>query len=136
MPEWMADIYGKVVEWKNPLAVVLGGATGALARYAVSHWAAQYHAIITFPWHTFGINILGSFALGLLVVWYRQQPQPIWWFLLGTGFCGGFTTFSTFSLELLMLLEKGRTGSATAYAAGSVAAGIAGVMLAMRISRG
>ena len=127
MPDWLTG-------WANPLAVLLGGAAGAWCRYAVGHWAAQFHAIQTFPWHTFAVNVLGSFVLGLVAVWYRDRPA--WFLLLGTGFCGGFTTFSTFSVELVTMLAKGRTAAAVAYAAGSVAAGIAGAVVAMRLARG
>ena len=118
------------------LVVVLGGGAGALARYAVGHWAsARYpQALLDFPWHTFGINVLGSFVLGLVAVWCRDRPT--WFLLLGTGFCGGFTTFSTFSVELLTLLEKDRPAAAAAYAGGSVAAGLLGAALAVRLARG
>jgi CrcB protein len=130
MPDWLTG-------WANPLAVVLGGAAGAWCRYAISHWAARFHAVQTFPWHTFSINVIGSFALGLLAGWWHAaHPKPFWWFLLGTGFCGGFTTFSTFSVELVTMLEKDRTAAAVAYAAGSVAAGIMGAIFAMRMARG
>lgn len=127
MPDWLTG-------WTNPLAVVFGGAVGAWSRYAVGHWAARFHAIQTFPWHTFAVNVFGSFVLGLVAVWYKDRP--VWFLLLGTGFCGGFTTFSTFSVELVTMLEKGRTAAAVAYAAGSVAAGIAGAVVAMRLARG
>jgi CrcB protein len=127
IPDWLTG-------WANPLAVMLGGAAGAWCRYAVGHWADRFHAIQTFPWHTFAVNVLGSFVLGLVAVWYRDRPA--WLLLLGTGFCGGFTTFSTFSVELVTMLEKGRTAAAVAYAGGSVAAGIIGAIVAMRMARG
>jgi CrcB protein len=129
----MADALGG---WANPLAALVGGGAGAWLRYEVGRWAAGYHAVQTFPWHTFGINVLGSFLLGLLVVWYKNHPQPFWWVLLGTGFCGGFTTFSTFSVETLAMLEKGRTWAAAGYAGGSVAAGLVAAIVAVRLARG
>ena len=118
------------------LAVLLGGGAGALARYAVGHWASARFpdALLAFPWHTFGINVLGSFALGLVVVWCKERPT--WLYFLGTGVCGGFTTFSTFSYQLVTLLEKDRPAAAAAYAGGSVAAGLLGAVLAVRLARG
>ncbi|MCZ2343703.1 MAG: fluoride efflux transporter CrcB [Bacteroidales bacterium] len=115
-------------------AVASGGAAGAVSRYVLgrfaSHWAAG--AIEHFPWHTFGINVLGSFLLGLFAVWYKSHSQSHWWLLLGTGFCGGFTTFSTFSLETLALIERDRWGSAMFYAFGSVAVGLVAAWCAAR----
>ena len=76
-------------------AVALGGGGGAVARYAVGRVAAGWsaHSVELFPWPTFMVNLVGSFVLGLIAVSFRSHPQPIWWLLLGTGFCGGFTTF-------------------------------------------
>lgn len=118
-------------EW---LAVAVGGGFGAWLRFVIGHWAARFDAVQHFPWHTFGVNVAGSFLLGLVAVWCKERP--IWFLLLGTGVCGGFTTFSTFSVETLVLLEKGRVWSAAAYAGGSVLAGLAAALVAMRLARG
>ena len=128
MPDWFAG-------WANPVAVLVGGGAGALARYAVGRWAAGFAPLQSFPWPTFGINVLGSFALGLVVAWAARRPDErhVWSVLLGTGFCGGFTTFSTFSVETLELLGKGRTTAAAAYAGGSVLAGLLAAFLAVRL---
>lgn len=117
------------------LAVMLGGATGSALRYGIGRWLAEHPAVRHFPWHTFAINILGSFALGLVAVAYKSHPQPAWYLLLGTGFCGGFTTFSTFSVETLTLLEQNRPVAATGYAMGSVAAGLFAAWLAVKLTR-
>ena len=69
-----------------------------------------------------------------MAVWCKDRPA--WYVLLGTGLCGGFTTFSTFSLETLTMLEKGRPWAAAAYVGGSVAAGLAGAWAAVRLARG
>jgi len=118
------------------LAVLLGGGAGALARYAVGHWASVRYpdALLSFPWHTFGINVVGSFVLGLVAVWCKERPT--WFFLVGTGVCGGFTTFSTFSLETLELIQEGRPWTAAAYACGSVVAGVLGAWLALKLAGG
>ena len=115
-------------ELTRGVLVAAGGGAGAWLRYAVNRWATA-----DFPWHTLGINVVGSFALGLLVVWLKDRPG--WLLLLGTGVCGGFTTFSTFSVETLNLLEKGRAGAAAGYVCGSVAAGLAGAAVAVRLAR-
>ena len=130
----MPDDWVKLNGWLKPLAVVVG--VGAWARYAVAWLVAGRSEGAAFPWPTFGINVVGSFLLGLFVVWFRTHPQPVWYLLLGTGFCGGFTTFSTFSIETLELIEKDRLGLAVLYASGSVAAGLMGAMLAVRIAKG
>jgi CrcB protein len=110
--------------------VAVGGGAGAVLRYAAGRWAAGYHAVQEFPWHTLGVNVVGSFVLGAVAVWCKDRPG--WFLLLGTGLCGGFTTFSTFSLETLTLIEKGRGWAATGYVTGSVAAGLVGAAVAVR----
>jgi CrcB protein len=106
--------------------VGLGGGAGAVARFAVGRLLANPE----FPWHTLGINAAGSFALGVLAVACRDRPG--WYLLLGVGVCGGFTTFSTFSVEALDLLAKNRPGAAAGYVLGSVVAALAGAWVGMR----
>lgn len=113
--------------------VFLGGGLGALARYGVGEAFKARHWSDAFPWHTFAINVLGSFALGLVAVLLKDRPA--WVLLLGVGVCGGFTTFSTFSVETLALIEKGRAPAAAGYALGSVLAGLLGAALAVRLAR-
>lgn len=110
--------------------VVVGGGTGAGLRFLVGLRIPVH----IYPWHTLGINTVGSFVLGLLAVWCRDRTG--WYALLGIGLCGGFTTFSTFSLETLTLLDEGRSGRAVGYVAGSVAAGLLGVWLGLRLAKG
>ena len=126
MPDWLLPIL-------NPLAVMIGGGFGAWVRFAIGRIVTRDEIVAVFPWHTFGINVLGSFILGLVAVWCKDRPT--WYLLLGTGVCGGFTTFSTFSLETLTLIEKDRLGLATAYVTGSVAAGLLGITLAVKMAR-
>lgn len=104
------------------LLVALGGAAGATARFRVSQ---AFAARDGFPWATFGINVAGSLALGLLMGAF-PSPEEAWRVraLLAIGFCGGFTTFSTFSYETVLLLQRGTPLPALAYAFGSVAAGV------------
>jgi len=106
------------------LAIFAGGAAGTLARAGVveawpphaGHW----------PWATFAVNVAGSALLGWVVAGHRH-PR-----LLGTGFCGALTTFSTFQLELLRMADAGRPGLLALYAGASVAAGLLAVTVGGR----
>ena len=122
-----------MVDWKSSLLVVLGGGAGAWLRFALGRWCEAMPGVRSFPWITFGINVAGSFLLGVIAAVFVQRPS--WRLLLGTGFCGGFTTFSTFSFEALELLKAERYAAAVAYATGSVAAGLVGAYLGTRIVR-
>ena len=97
-----------------------GGAVGCVARYLGALAAAPWSA--GFPWGTFAINVAGSFVLGALLG--GMPPGHPGRLLFGTGFCGGFTTFSTFSTEVVALVERGAVGRAGVYAGGSVVAGV------------
>lgn len=87
----------------NYLMVFLGGSLGAVCRYAISIQMKRIIAI-EFPAATFLINLIGSFLLGLLL---SSNPDSLVKLLLGTGFLGGFTTFSTFQVENITLYLKG-----------------------------
>jgi CrcB protein len=103
--------------------LVIAGAIGAPARYLLDGFV-QDRTESTFPWGTFVINVSGSLLLGLIVgaALYHSFPDtPKVW--LGTGFCGAFTTFSTFSFETVRLLEEGAVADAFGNAVGSLAVG-------------
>lgn len=112
------------------ILVFLGGGTGAVARFLLSRALASPSG---FPWITMGINVAGSFALGLLVVLAKDRPG--WLLLLGAGVCGGFTTFSAFSVELLRLIEADDEVAAAGYVFGSVAAGLLGAWVGVQMGR-
>ncbi len=102
-------------------AVFIGGGLGALLRYIVCHYYAK-SCNLTFPYHTFGINIVGSFILGFIIYSLNAKSgidSNVKLFLT-VGFCGGFTTFSTFSLESLELFKQGKIIEFFAYTFGSV----------------
>ena len=99
--------------------VALAGAAGVLARYAIS---SPFHGP-TLPWVTVAINVVGSFALGTLVAAHWATPELRT--ALGVGFLGGFTTFSTFSVQAFLDFDAGRSGTALLYVAASVVLGIA-----------
>jgi fluoride exporter len=103
---------------------MLGGALGSLARYGVGLGVAQLFGS-TFPLATMLINISGSFVLGVLLS--LDGPMVIssgTRLFLATGFCGGYTTFSTFSVETLNLMEKGSYGLALVYLLGNLVGGL------------
>lgn len=106
--------------WGGVALVAGGGALGCVLRYLVALAAGP--ASGAFPWGTLAINVVGSFVLGAVVG--ALPAGHAGRLLVGTGFCGGFTTFSTFSTEVVALLERGAVGRAAGYAAGSVVAGV------------
>lgn len=115
--------------------VAAGGAAGSVLRYYVGK-AMGVRADAVIPWHTFAVNATGAFAIGLLVVVAARSGWPGWWRpLLAVGVLGGYTTFSTFSLEVVELMMRGNTGSAAAYGFGSLAAGVLGCAAGIYLGR-
>ena len=118
------------------LAVACGGALGAISRHLISSQFLRW-ADGGFPWGTLIVNIAGSFFLGLLVEYLAQHwsaPQEIRGFLI-VGMLGGFTTFSAFSLDAVLLLERGSLGPAFAYICGSVLLSIGGLFAGLLLFR-
>jgi CrcB protein len=106
------------------LLVGAGGAAGSMARYGISYAVSKY-VIHPFPVATFLINISGAFIIGILFgLFGRQQMQEGGYLLLASGFCGGFTTFSTFALENVNLLQKGLSLTAILYTGLSLIIGL------------
>jgi len=116
---------------KTFLAVGIGGFFGAISRYGLN---LIWPSTNGFPYTTLCINIVGCFCLAwLFTTFIKRIPIVIG---LGTGFCGAFTTFSTFSLETLLLLENNEWLQAVLYVAVSVLGGLAGAWLGIRLARG
>lgn len=114
--------------------VALGSALGGVLRYALS---LLLNPVSGFPWGTFAVNVIGSLAIGVLSGWiagFSGNAAAIRAFAV-VGFCGGFTTFSTFSNESFRMLENGQWFMLSVYLIGSVAAGLAAVWLGYQLTR-
>lgn len=107
-------------------AVAAAGAAGVVARYGLSTWIGSA------PWLIVCVNVLGSFLLGLVVGSGASSDVRA---VVGVGFLGGFTTFSTFSVDVFTSLEEGRAGRALAVVALSVAGGIAAAGVGWTLAR-
>lgn len=124
--------------------VALGGAIGAVLRYQLGRLLTHLlgpQAVTAFPWATLAVNLLGSFAVGLLAGWLARYgagdslDTDQWRLFVGVGLLGGFTTFSAFSLELMMLIERGQPGLAFIYAAVSLLAGLTALYVGLIVTR-
>ena len=116
-------------------AIFVGGALGTLARAALAE--AFPHSATSWPWPTLGVNIVAAFLLGYFVT-RLQERLPLSSYrrpLLGTGLCGGLSTFSTMQVEIVKMLDAHAWGLAAGYAAASIAAGYAAIQLATAIVR-
>lgn len=113
------------MNWRDLLLVAVGGGIGSALRYLAGK-AMGSQVDVAFPWHTLAVNISGAFLIGLLVVAAARQGWPGWWRpLLAVGILGGYTTFSTFSLECVEMALLGRWLQSAGYVVLSVAGGLA-----------
>lgn len=118
------------------LAIAAGGALGALGRHffaaQIMRWTGG-----DFPWGIFAANILGSILMGVLIHALTQlsEPMPALRAFLAVGVLGAFTTFSTYSLDIVLLIERGQIGAAALYALGSVVLSVAGLFGGMLAAR-
>ena len=118
---------------KNLLLVGLGGAAGSILRSLFAIWFKHS----SFPLATLLVNIIGSFAIGMVIaVSLRNNSfDANWRLFLATGLCGGFTTFSAFSAETLQLIQQGRMGLFAVYAVGSVLLGLGSAWLGFNLMK-
>lgn len=124
------------MHWKLVAAIAAGGAMGAVARHYVAAWVMHMTGG-HFPWGILVVNVLGSFIMGLLA-----ETMALAWSpplevraLIVTGIMGAFTTFSTFSLDVALLVERGVWHLALGYVVASVVLAIGGLFLAMALVR-
>ncbi len=111
---------------KQFILVFLGGGLGSVARYWIGKQIGKTSSFSSFPLGTFVVNIVGCFLIGMALGFLAKNTQASkgWSLLLATGFCGGFTTFSSFSYENFLLLQRGETTYAFLYTALSVLIGL------------
>jgi CrcB protein len=112
------------------VVVAAGGVVGTLVRAGLAE--ALPHAPGSWPWATFIVNLVGAFVLGIVA---RRLGGRMSYAFLGAGVCGAMTTFSTLQLELYDLIDGGHAPLATAYAAATIAGGLAAVLLGDRIGQ-
>ena len=118
------------------IAIALGGAIGAMARHAVSRIFMQLFGP-NFPWGTLCVNIVGSFAMGIIIAWFatREFTTPALRAFLTVGILGAFTTFSTFSLDVVTLYRDRTIIDAGGYLVASVVLSILGLLLGLMLGR-
>lgn len=118
------------------LIVFLGAGVGGMMRHGVNVAALRVLGP-NFPFGTVIVNIVGSLAMGLLVGWFAHKSDPgqAWRLFLTTGILGGFTTFSTFSLDFALLYERGDAALALAYAVASIVLAVLGVFAGLWLVR-
>lgn len=115
-------------------AICIGASAGALLRWALGLWLSPGGLI---PWGTLAANLIGGYLIGVCIATFQALPQidPVWRLLLVTGFLGALTTFSTFSAEVVELLQQSRYalafGSASLHLFGSLLLTVAGIKSAM-----
>jgi CrcB protein len=125
---------------QHSLLVALGGGGGAWLRHMVGRLYLSGlgpNVATAFPWATLTCNVLGSLAMGLLVGWLARHGEggESWRLLLGVGLLGGFTTFSSFSLEFALMVERGALGLAALYVGVSLLAGFIGLFAGLAVTR-
>jgi CrcB protein len=121
----------------NLVLVIFGGGAGAAARYAVGSLAGRWLGA-AWPYGTLICNLVGGLAMGVLVATLAQrggEDQERWRLLLGVGVLGGFTTFSAFSLETALMIEKSKYGQALGYATASVVLSVVALFLGLYLTR-
>jgi CrcB protein len=120
----------------NWLVVFVGGGIGSMLRHGVNLVGARIGGL-NFPFGTLTANITGCFVMGLIAGYFafRGDASQTWRLFLMTGVLGGYTTFSAFSLDALLLWERGQAGLAALYVAASVGLALAGVIAGMALMR-
>jgi CrcB protein len=122
---------------QNFIVVFIGGGVGTALRHGINLLSARLFGT-AFPWHTLIENVTGSTVMGLLAGYFAFRADPTsqtWRLFLTTGILGGYTTFSAFSLDSVLLYERGAVGQAALYVVASVALAIAGLVAGLTLVR-
>jgi CrcB protein len=121
--------------WRSFIAVAVGGALGCLFRWYLAIFLNRYFPAV--PPGTLAANLIGCYIIGAAVALFTVHTAipPEWRLFIATGFCGGLTTFSTFSIEVVMLMQSGRSllavGAIAAHLLGSLSMTVAGIATVM-----
>jgi fluoride exporter len=139
LKEWLlqSGAWLSMVVTNKVFLLMLGGGIGTNVRYWLARWLDEVSWANGFPLGTFVINVSGSFILAMAAVVILERLPPAyqnWYLLFGTGFCGGYTTFSTFEWETFKLVRDGSWQMASLNVAASVAAGFLGVVLGVALT--
>jgi CrcB protein len=121
---------------ERTLLIALGGALGSCTRYEVSAWVASRWGT-SFPWGTFLVNVTGSLLIGAFLTFALERTaiDPRWRFFIAIGFCGGYTTFSTFAWETAKLIEGRNLFYALGNAGGSAIASVLAILVGSALAR-
>ena len=122
--------------WKDALWISVGAVLGANLRYAVGRLALK-HLSASVPYGTLIVNVTGSFLLGFFMAWTAERvlADPHWRLLFAVGFCGAYTTFSSYGYETFAMLEQGHYGLATANFVSNNLLCLAGVLAGIALAR-
>jgi len=126
-----------LIEWRSYAWISLGAIAGANLRYLLSKFITRF-SDAAFPYSTLTINITGSFILGFFMIWTTERvfANPLWRWLIAVGFCGSYTTFSSYAFETMVYFAQGNWGLFAANVLSNNLLCLAAVLAGMVLARG